>query len=122
MLVFTTKPTCMIATYSRVHSAMPPTGASSSRRKSKRGRKRKPTFRSDGHIATVCTTMPRVVPPASRMIWLSVMLAGVAPGPATSRNAPPTTMTTRLLMTGVHIGAAKLPRAFSEAPASAPTP
>ena len=37
-------------------------------------------------------------------------------------NATPTTITTMLLITGVHIGAAKLPRAFRIAPASELTP
>ena len=56
--------------------------------------------------------------------WISpaVMSAGVLVSPATAMNTTPTTMTTTLLTTGVHIGAAKLPRAFRIAPASELTP
>ncbi len=38
--------------------------------------------------------------------------------PAVSMNSAPTPITTRLFSTGVHIGAAKLPRALRIAPAS----
>ena len=51
-----------------------------------------------------------------------VIVAGRTPNPATSMNPSRTPITTMLLITGVHIGAAKLPREFSTAPASELTP
>jgi hypothetical protein len=50
------------------------------------------------------------------------MSCGVRFRPANSMNAPPTKMTTTLLMTGVHIGAPNRPRALRMAPASELTP
>ncbi len=66
--------------------------------------------------------MPRVVPAASSWIPAGEMSAGVRFSPATARNPPAARVTTMLLMTGVHIGAAKLPRALRMAPASELTP
>ena len=59
--------------------------------------------------------------PSSQMP-LAGMFCGVRFSPTTAMNATPTTITTMLLITGVHIGAAKLPRAFRIAPASELTP
>jgi hypothetical protein len=50
------------------------------------------------------------------------MLPGVLPSPATTENSSSTAMTTTLLITGVHMGAAKLPRALRIALAMELTP
>src|SRR5262249_61946646 len=81
-----------------------------------------PPRRSDGTSATVCRTMPRVVPAARSWISAGEMLPGVRFSPAADTKAPAARITTTLLMTGVHIGAAKLPRALRIAPASELTP
>ncbi len=68
--------------------------------------------------------MPSVVPmPSSRISPLVIVLALLTSWPAaTTMNATAITVTTMLLTTGVHIGAAKWPRAFRMAPASEDTP
>jgi hypothetical protein len=101
---------------------MRPISAISARLRSSLGRHRNPTLRIDGHMATVCAAMPSVVPMASSCTSPGVMVSGVRPVPASVIRAIPTKLTTTLLMTGVHIGAAKLPRAFRIAPASELTP
>ncbi len=96
--------------------------ATSSRRKSKRGCQRNPTRRRNGISATVCATMPSVVPNPSNWIWPVERVEPDDPRPPTATNSSRTAITTMLLMTGVHIGAAKCPRAFSTPPASELTP
>jgi hypothetical protein len=46
------------------------------------------------------------------------MVQGSLFRPTVTTYRPPTTMTTRLLITGVHIGAANRPRVFRTAPIS----
>jgi hypothetical protein len=83
------------------------------------GRHRNPARRNEGNRATVCATTPRVVP--IPRIWTQPPEIPDAPltvlfDPSATRYRPPTTITTRLLMTGVHIGAANRPRVFRTAP------
>ena len=66
--------------------------------------------------------MPSVVPRPSNWIWPVLIADADDPVPPTAMNSSRTTTTTRLLMTGVHMGAAKCPRAFSTPPASELTP
>ena len=68
--------------------------------------------------------MPSVVPmPSSRTSPLLIVEAWLTFWPeATTKKATATTVTTMLLTTGVHMGAAKWPRALSMAPASEETP
>ena len=88
-----------------------------------RGRQRKPTRRNAGSSATVWATMPSVVPrPRSCNLRMPEIVAGFLCRPAIATYRPRTTMTTTLLMIGVHIGAAKLPREFRMAPISELTP
>jgi hypothetical protein len=63
-----------------------------------------------------------VVPTASSLTSPDVMSAAVRPRPATAMYISRMRMTTTLLMTGVHIGAANRPRALRIAPASELTP
>ena len=68
--------------------------------------------------AAVCATIPSVVPNPSSWTWAADIDAGVAPIPPVAMNSSRTAITTMLLITGVHIGAAKCPRALSTPPAS----
>jgi hypothetical protein len=68
--------------------------------------------------AAVCAMMPRVVPNPSSCTWPGVIEAADSPMPPVAMNSSSTAITTMLLITGVHIGAAKWPRALSTAPAS----
>ena len=99
-----------------------PISPTSARRKSNRGCQRKPTLRMAGHIAAVCSTMPSVVPMASSWTSCGEMVSGVRFVPAVRISAMPTRLTTTLLTIGVHIGEAKLPRAFRIAPYRELTP
>ena len=62
--------------------------------------------------------MPSVVPKPSNCTWLAVIEEADTPMPPVTMNSSSTAITTTLLITGVHIGAAKCPRALSTAPAS----
>ena len=73
-------------------------------------------------MAAVCAMMPSVVPKPSSSTWDEEMVAAWVPMPPVAMNMSSTTMTTRLLMTGVHMGAANRSRAFSTPPASELTP
>ena len=73
-------------------------------------------------MAAVCAMMPSVVPKPSSSIWDAEMRAGQVPMPPVAMNISRTPMTTMLLMTGVHIGAANRLRAFSTPPAIELTP
>ena len=66
--------------------------------------------------------IPSVVPIPSSRTSPVLIVFGVRLRPAVAMNSRPTAITTTLLTTGVHIGAAKCPRAFSIAPASELTP
>ena len=66
--------------------------------------------------------MPSVVPMPSSRTWPEVIVTGVRPAPATARYISRMRITTTLLITGVHIGAANRPRALRIAPASELTP
>ena len=66
--------------------------------------------------------MPSVVPNPSSSISPPEIVAGVLCRPATATYMTRTAITTTLLMIGVHIGAAKLPRELSIAPISELTP
>ena len=51
--------------------------------------------------------MPSVVPKPSSWTWLAEMVEGLVPMPPVAMNSSRTPITTMLLMTGVHMGAAK---------------
>ena len=66
--------------------------------------------------------MPSVVPRPSSWIWAPEMVDAWVPMPPVAMNISRTRMTTMLLMTGVHIGAANRLRAFRTPPAIELTP
>ncbi len=73
-------------------------------------------------MAAVWAMMPSVVPKPSNSTWDDEMLPACVPMPPVAMNISRTPMTTMLLMTGVHIGAANRLRAFSTPPAIELTP
>jgi hypothetical protein len=91
-------------------------------RQSHRSDKRKPTRRNAGSNAIVCTTMPPVVPKARSNVCVVDSCPGSGRPIVMAKKIAPATMTTRLLRTGAHIGAAKLPRVLRIAPKTAPRP
>ena len=105
-------------TYTVIQPAIRPISDTSPRLNPSAGRQRNPAPRSDGNSAAVCAITPSVVPMPSSCTPVAEMFCGVLPRPTVTTYRPPTTITTRLLMTGVHIGAANRPRVFSTAPIS----
>jgi hypothetical protein len=66
--------------------------------------------------------MPSVVPKPSNWTWAGEMVAAWVPMPPVAMNSIRTPITTMLLITGVHMGAANRLRAFSTPPAIELTP
>lgn len=116
------KPSWVQQTYASIHPPALMASPNPEPPRPSRGRQRNPALVRDVTRITTCASMPATVPAPRSAISSPVRCCGSAPGPATSKNAIPTAVTTRLFRTGAQTGAPKRLRAFSSALHSPLTP